>query len=169
MKIKTTLKSTTSHMILTALFLLGNLSCGDKKKTLFDDPQRCVLKELGEASDLAESKSLPNDTYVHVTGIANPKTLVWQDRETGHVFYVAKIMGTGGNLLYMQQMQPGEKPKILSDFKGTLTRWQDLKKTDSVPMAKALLSKWRFKINPDSTYVIRGRTMPDGCTKAQTK
>lgn len=129
-----------------------------------DDPSRCVAIDLGEASDIIPSgKALPDNQLVRIQGITSPKTLIWQDSKTKKVYYVAKILGAGGKLLYSQELGPGEEPRILSSFQGTMRRWSSLPKEDAIPMAKALEKEWGVKIDVDKTYLVKGDTKPAGC------
>jgi hypothetical protein len=128
------------------------------------DPARCVALDLGEASDIVQSgKAIPDNQLVKIQGITSPRSLVWQDAATKKVYYVAKIMGTGERLLYSEELAPGQEPRILSEFEGTIRLWSHLPKEDAVPMAKALEKEWGVKIDEERTYLIEGGTKPRGC------
>ena len=128
------------------------------------DPARCKLLDLGEATDFMSSgKPVPDDQLVGMAGIADPKMLVWQDAKTKRVHYVTKIMGAGGKLLYTEQVPAGEKPRILSNFEGTIRLWKNIPGKDALDMAKALKKEWGTTIDPNDTYLLTGGVKPEGC------
>lgn len=129
-----------------------------------NDPARCVAVDLGEASDIIPSgMAIPDNQLVKIQGITSPRSLVWQDAASKKVYYVAKIMGTGERLLYSEELAPGQEPRILSDFEGTIHLWSHLPKEDGPPMAKALEKEWGVKLDVDHTYLVQGGTKPAGC------
>jgi len=152
-------------LVLTAALLCLSLaSCSrDEAKAAALDPARCSLRELGEATTAMESGKLPTDQLVHMEGITHPGTLVWKDAKSGAVNYVTRVMGTGQKLFYMQQIENGEEPGILSDFQGTLLRWTDMPREESAPMARALKDEWKVDVIPEGTYILKGGTKPLGC------
>ncbi len=141
-------------------------ACKDEKSAVDTpkDPARCVLLDLGEVTDFMPSKKpIPDDQFVRMTGIADPKMLVWQDAATKRVHYVTKIMGAGGKLLYTEQVAAGKEPRILSDFKGTIRLWKNLPEKDALDMAKALKKEWGTEIDMNDTYLLTGGVKPEGC------
>ena len=141
-------------------------ACKDEKSAVDapKDPARCELLDLGEATDFMSSgKPVPDDQLVGMTGIADPKMLVWQDADTKRVHYVTKIMGAGGKLLYTERVPAGEKPRILSDFKGTIRLWKNIPGKDALDMAKALKKEWGTEIDINDTYLLTGGVKPEGC------
>ena len=156
--------------IATLFLLIASLSCvtackGDKSAVdAPKNPARCKLLDLGEATDFMSSgKPVPDDQFVGMAGIADPKMLVWQDAKTKRVHYVTKIMGAGGKLLYTERVPAGKEPRILSNFEGTISLWKNLPEKDALDMAKALKKEWGTEIDPNDTYLITGGVKPDGC------
>ena len=158
-----------SLRIATLSLLVASLACATCKdeKSAVDtpkDPARCELLDLGEVTDFMSSKKpIPDDQFVSMTGIADPKMLVWQDAKTKRVHYVTKIMGAGGKLLYTEQVAAGKEPRILSDFKGTIRLWKNIPGKDALDMAKALKKEWGTEIDMNDTYLLTGGVKPEGC------
>jgi hypothetical protein len=153
-------------LLLLIISLACVTACKDEKSAVDapKDPARCVLLDLGEVTDFMSSdKPIPDDQLVSMTGIADPKMLVWQDATTKRVHYVTKIMGAGGKLLYTEQVPAGEKPRILANFKGTIRLWKNIPGKDALDMAKALKKEWGTTIDPNDTYLLTGGVKPEGC------
>lgn len=150
------------------LICAGALGCGgegtgEQSAPAAADPQRCALAELGEAADLVESGRLPDDQLVALQGIADPRTLVWKDQQTGDIFYITRVMGTQQRLYYMEQLAPGQAPAIKSEFVGHLRRWDKLPEREAVPIARALLTEYKLQVEPEKTYLLVGGAKPAGC------
>ncbi|MCP4604919.1 MAG: hypothetical protein GY847_31090 [Proteobacteria bacterium] len=127
------------------------------------DPARCDIIDLGEAADLVENSSIKDDKMVFVHGIAHPHSLVWRDQRTGNVYYITRVMGTEQKLFFLKRVPDGEKPRVLSEFRGHLLRWNKLPLERSAPIAAALASQYNIHIKSESTYVIDGNGKPEGC------
>lgn len=159
--------SLSQHAILAsaALILTAGLSCKPEpaEPAPPPDPKRCELVDLGEASTLVESGTIPDDQFVRVTGLGHPGSLVWQDQTTKQAYFLTRLMGAQRRLFYMQELAPGETPKVLSVFEGHIRRWDRLPPQRAVPMAGALKKDYRIEIEPDKTYLIVGGAKPDGC------
>ena len=162
-----TIDSTRIAILSLLIASLASATACKNEKSAMDapkDPARCKLLDLGEATDFMSSgKPVPDDQLVGVAGIADPKMLVWQDAVTKRVHYVTKVMGAGGKLLYTEQVPAGDKPRILSNFEGTIRLWKNLPEKDALDMAKALKKEWGTTIDPNSTYLLTGGVKPDGC------
>jgi hypothetical protein len=122
----------------------------------------CKLIDLGEASDAVE-KPLPNNQFATIQGMSNPKTLVWQDKQTGQIFYATKLMGAQGRLFYMAGLETGEKPTIKSVFTGTLLLWKHLEKSLQLSMKKQFHDQWGVDVDVDHTYIMIADKKPEGC------
>jgi len=152
-----------SALLGVALLAIG---CGGESATEPQDapnPARCELAKLGEAADLVESGKIPNDQLVEVEGIADPRTLVWREQKTGKIYFITRIMGTQKRMYYMEQLAPGEAPKLKSLFVGHLRRWDKLPPHEAKPMAQALLTEYKLQVEPEKTYLLAGGVKPDGC------
>ena len=122
----------------------------------------CELKNLGEASSAVEKK-LPNNQYVELQGMSSPKTLIWQDTQTGQIYFATKILGAEGKLFFMDKLKTGEKPAIRSTFTGTLMLWKHLPKGLLVSMKAQFKEQWGVAVDENSTYILKADEKPDGC------
>lgn len=127
------------------------------------DPQRCAVREAGEAANLLGQVNLPNDSMVRVQGITHPQALVWQDKEQGTTHYATRVMGTEKRVFYLKTISQGERPQILSELTGHLIRWDQLPDKRMKPVAAALKKQYHIAIEPDQTYVIDADGRPEGC------
>lgn len=127
------------------------------------DPRRCELRDLGEAATLVESGAIPDDQLVRITGLGHPGSLVWQDQHTKQAYFLTRLMGAQRRLFYMQELAPGETPKVLSVFEGHIRRWDRLPQKRAVPIAAALKKDYGIEIEADKTYLIVGGAKPEGC------
>jgi len=152
---------------ISVLALAAVAACGESERSPAPpppDPARCKIADLGEASDAIAKGPLPDDAMVRMTGLNSPKSLVWQDPATGRTYFVSRVTGAEGRwLYYMQELDVGETPKVLSVFEGHIQRWDRLPQPQAVPMAAALKKDYHLDIVPDQTYLITAGAKPEGC------
>lgn len=155
-------------LVAPMLFLLLS-GCGkNESKVVTDphntDPNRCMVTDIGEASDFNLSAETMDDRMVVAQGIANPQALVWRDQALNKTFYLTRIMATERKLYYMRTVPDDEeKPGIATEFKGHLIRWSRLDPKRSIPIAQALHQKYNITVNPKETYLIIEGEKPKGC------
>jgi hypothetical protein len=140
-------------------------SCGESKQPPPPpkDPKRCEIKELGEAAEVIESGKVPSDQMVRVTGIGDPRSMVWQERTSGKAYFLSRVMGTQRRLFYLEELSPGESPRVLAVFEGHMTRWDQLPPKRAVPVANALSKEYKIIVEPTKTYLIINGEKPEGC------
>ncbi len=157
---------TRPHHVALLIAMLTLAACrtdSSKEASLPVDPARCKVIDLGEATELFNKSALDDNRMVLIRGFAHPRALVWRDATTGFTYYITRVMGTKQRLFFLQQLNPDEKPKILSELEGHLLRWDKLKSKRSDPIANALASQYDIRIKPESTYVIDASGKPAGC------
>jgi hypothetical protein len=149
--------------VLASIFLLP--ACGDEKapKPAAKDPKRCDLKDLGEAANLIESGKIPDDQLARVSGIGDPRSLVWQDKVTSKTFVLTRVMGTQRRLLFLEELPPGQAPTVKAVFEGHLLRWDKLPPQRAVPIGRALKKEYEIDIDATKTYLIIAGAKPEGC------
>jgi len=155
------------HAALTAALLSGCQNSRSEKAPANQPPPRqdgmCTLQELGEASDLVEAGRIPDNQYGRISGMSDPKTLVWQDARTKKVFFAAKVLGAEGRLFYMEELQTGSLPGLRESFTGTILKWPHLHPELAAALEGQFRSQWNVEIDKAQTYIIRGGEKPGGC------
>ena len=128
------------------------------------DPSRCVMQDVGEASDFVMQKNIVDDRMVRVHGLTYPQSLVWRDEDTGKTFYLARIMGTEQKLFFLKEV-PDEAPApgVSSEVAGRLVRWDRLPVAQARHMASGLKSEYNVNVVPNQAFLIIAGRKPDGC------
>ena len=146
-------------LVLAASLLVacgGEEDAGSASRRAAPTAKQCALAELGEAADRVAAGDLPSRQYAKLTGLTDPRTLVWQDERTKDVFYITRVMGTERRLYYMEQLETGEEPVPKSTLVGTITRWSELPPERGVVLARALKREYDLEIEPERTWLMEG-------------
>ena len=157
-----------AEISLIAVSLICFVSCKSQKnrelsKSRNTDPGRCIVEDVGEATDFIQLPNIVDDRMVIAHGLANPQALVWRDTQTNRTFYLTRVMGTERRLYFMRQVADDEKPGVASSFKGHLVKWSNLPPKRSVPIANALDQQYNIQVKPEESYVIIVGEKPEGC------
>lgn len=129
------------------------------------DPTRCKIVDIGDSMDLVKDGQLElkSDQMVFSQGMADPRALRWLNKSSGEVYSITRLMGTQQRLFFLQRLKSDQTASIKTEFRGHLLRWDELPKSQSVPIAKALASQYNIQIDPQQTYLINADSKPEGC------
>ena len=128
-----------------------------------ENPNRCELTDVGEASDFMKTKVIEDDVLILAQGFGYPQALVWRDAGTNKTYYLTRVMATDKRLYFHREIPEGETPGVPSRFEGHLLRWDHLPAKQAASMAGGLKSQYNVTFDPKDTYIIMQGQKPSGC------